>query len=78
MLSCQEHGTMGTEDGSRGIRGWGFAQNVCLGGVAIFPPCGLFMQTRGNQAVIWHQLTTHHLIPDFWSVPHILINSCMQ
>lgn len=22
-------------------------------------------------------LTTHHLIPDFWSVPHILINSCI-
>lgn len=79
MLSCQEHRTMGTpERVGRGIRKGGFAKKLfCLGGVAILLPADSLCKPEATKWKFGSTRTTHHLIPDFWSVPHIVINSCI-
>lgn len=79
MLSCQEHGTVGTYRGwlVEGLGDEGLHKTFVCVELPFFLPADSLCKPEATKQKSGSTLTTHHLIPDFWSVPHILINSCI-
>ena len=74
MLSCQEHRTVGTYKGwwVEGLGDEEFAQTLFVWvGMPFFLPADSLCKTEEAKQKSGSTLTAHHLILDFWSVPHI-------
>lgn len=74
-LDCQEHEAVGTHRACwiGGLWDEGFAQNFCLDADAFFfsLPADSLCKPVVTKRKSGSMLTTHHLIPDFLSVPQI-------
>lgn len=79
MLSCQEHRTVGTYSGCwvKGLGEEGLYKTFVWVELPFFLPADSLCKPEATEWKSGSTLTSHHLIPDFWSVAHILINSCI-
>lgn len=77
MLSCQERGAAGTYSGwwIERLGDEGLHKTFVRVELPFFIPADSLCKPEATKRKSGSTLTTHHLIPDFWSVPHILINS---
>lgn len=79
MISCQEHRTVGRYRGwwVEGLGDEGLHKTFVRVELPFFLSADSLCKPEATKQKSGSTLTTHHLIPDFWSVPHILINSCI-